>query len=214
MSTNINLKSAERNSLALNFRDGLWDMLLGSFLVALAFQGPLEQNGTAVWLSYMPAAGIMLVGLAGYWLAKRKLVVPRIGIIKISLRHSKTRRWMLGLAIGLQLITLLIFVLGMSGWLGKNLGGQPHWLVDAFFGVLAFSFFAFLGYTMDTPRLYLYGLALGLSMPLGVLIRSESQVVNTLPMLAAGGVMLVGGGIALALFLNRYPLYDEGGAHG
>ena len=44
MNKNLTLGSAERNALGLHFKDGFWEILLGSFFVALAFQDILENQ--------------------------------------------------------------------------------------------------------------------------------------------------------------------------
>lgn len=208
------VSNAARRSLSLTVKDGLWDIVLGSFFVFLSLQDPLEQRGLAVWVSYLPSFAAMGIGLVLYAWAKRRLVLPRIGLVKISLRRSKERRRVLGLAVGLQLFTLLVFVLAMTGWLGETFPNQPGWLMDAIFGVLIFAFFTFFAYIMDTPRFYLYGLLLGLTPPLGVLLRPEGAVVNTLPQLIAGLVMVLVGTWVFVRFLQAYPLSDQETVHG
>ncbi len=207
------ISNAARRSLALTVKDGLWDLLLGSFFVFLALQDPLEQRGIAVWVSYLPAFAVMGIGLVLYMWAKRRIITPRIGLVKISLRRSKERRTVLGLAIGLQLFTLLVYILAMTGWLGRTFPSQPGWLMDALFGVLIFAFFAVFAYTMDTSRFYLYGILLGLTPPLGVILRPEGAVVTTVPQFITGLVMVVCGAWVFARFLRQYPLNGQENAH-
>ena len=111
------ITNASRRSLALTFKDGLWDIVLGSFFILLGIQQPLEDRGLEVWVSYMPSLVGMAVGLLIYYWLKRKLVTPRIGLVKISLRNNQARRWMLVLLLVFQLITLAIFILGYLGTL-------------------------------------------------------------------------------------------------
>jgi hypothetical protein len=202
-------KNAARRSLALNFKDGLWDILLGGFFILLAIQEPLEQRGLEIWASYMPALLTMGLGIPIYALLKKKVVIPRIGLVKIGFRSNPARRWLLGLAIGLQLITLAIFILGYTGWLGENMPEKSGWLIDVFFGVAIFGFFAYIGYIMDAPRYYFYGLLLGLSPSFGVLLDIHNKVVSHIPVLFAGLVMVIGGVVTLISFLKAYPLVEQ-----
>jgi hypothetical protein len=207
MSANQVTKAANR-TLALTYKDGLFDILLGGFFVLLAIQEPLEQQGYAVWVSYLPALITMAVGLPIYAILKRRVVTPRIGVAKISVRHNPQRRTLLLLAVGLQLVTLLIFVLAANGWLGNILPAKAGWVIDAFFGVAIFSFFAFMGYIAEAPRFYLYGLLLGGTALSKVFWRPENPWLDNSTVLLAGAVMVICGIAALVSFLRDYPVVE------
>lgn len=203
-----NLTQASRRSIALTLKDGLWDVMLGSFFVLLAIQEPLEKRGLEIWVSYLPAILAMGLGLPIYYLLKRKFVVPRMGFVKISLRNNPTRRWLLGLAVALQMITLVIFILAFNGKLGNFISADSAWVIDAFFSVAIFGFFAFMAYTMSTPRLYLYGILLGLSPLMGFILNTD-EVVSNIPAFAAGAVMVLVGLVTFFAFLKKYPPVEQ-----
>ncbi|HKJ25997.1 MAG TPA: hypothetical protein VJ965_00040 [Anaerolineales bacterium] len=207
MSTN-QLTQASRRSLALTLKDGLWDILLGSFFVLLAIQEPLEKQGLKIWVSYLPAILTMGLGLPIYYMLKRKFVVPRMGLVKISLRKNKARRWLLGLAVALQIVTLIIFILAFRGTLGNFVSAGFSWTIDAFFSVAIFGFFAFMAYTMSTSRFYVYGILLGSSPLLGLLLNTD-EVVSHIPTFVAGLAMVLLGIATFRAFMKNYPLAEQ-----
>ena len=208
------ISKAARQMHALAYKDGMVDLMLGGFFVFLALQEPLEQRGLAVWVSYLPSFIAMGVGLVAYFLVKRKVVAPRIGLAKISLKRNPPRRGVFILAVGLQLVTLLIYVLAMTGRLGEMFPSGTGLWIDAFFALAFFGFFAYLGYTADAPRFYLYGLLLGSNALIQVSLRGNMSLVAQLPIMIPGLVMVLGGILTLAAFLRDYPPAEMGAANG
>ena len=212
MSNQIN--KAARRTLALTFRDGLVDLLLGSFLILLAFQELLEQQGWAVWASYLPSLAVMAIGVVLYVTVKRKVIAPRVGVAKISIRHNPPRRTLLVVTVVLQLITLVIFTLASNGWLSQNMPAQAGWVIDAFFGLVIFGFFALMGYLAGAPRFYLYGLLLAFTAFDKGIWQPGNVWLENLPTLAAGLAMVIGGSVSLASFIREYPPVDMEAANG
>ena len=208
------INQAARRTNALAYRDGLVDLLLGIFFALLAFQEPLEQRGLAVWVSYLPSFVAMALGLVAYYFVKRKVIAPRIGVAKIGMRRNPVRRTIFLFAVGLQLVTLVIYILAATGTLGEWFPSGTGWVIDAFFAIGIFGFFAYLGYSADAPRFYLYGVLLGATMLLAVPLRGDSRLVAQLPIMIAGLVMAVGGGITLASFLRTYPPVEMEASNG
>ena len=159
----------------------------------------------AVWVSYLPALVAMGIGLIAYAVVKLKVTAPRIGLAKISLRRNPARRSIFLFTVALQLITLVIFIFAATGWLQELFPSGTGWLIDAFFAVAIFGFFAFLGFNADAPRFYLYGLLLGISTLLSVPLRGDSSLVAQLPFMISGLVMVAGGIWSLVSFLRHYP---------
>ena len=193
---------------AMAYKDGLVDLMIGAFFTLLAFQEPLEMHGYAVWVSYLPSFAAMALGLLAYAIVKRKVVAPRIGMAKVSLQRNPARRSIFLFAVALQLVTLVIYILSVNGWLSQNMPARPGWLIDAFFALATFGFFAFLANSSDAPRFYLYGAALGTVMMIAPFTRGDFRLVAQLPIMLAGLVMVVGGVITLVSFLKNYPPVD------
>lgn len=212
MSNQIN--KASQQMYALSYKDGLVDLMIGTFFALLAFQEPLELQGYAVWVSYLPSFVAMGIGLVLYAVIKRKVVMPRIGRAEMSVRRNPARRNVLLFAVGLQLVILVIYILAATGRLGEVFPARPGWLIDAFFAVATFGFFAFLGYSADAPRFYLYGLVMGATMLIQFSLRGDMRLVAQMPILFAGLVMVAGGVFTLVSFLKQYPPVDLGASNG
>lgn len=208
------INQAARRTNALAYRDGLVDLLLGIFFTLLAFQEPLEQRGLALWVSYLPSFVAMAAGLVAYYFVKRKVIAPRIGLAKISIRRNSARRTILLFAMALQLITLVIYIFAASGQLGEWFPGGAGWVIDAFFAVAIFGFFAYLAHSADAARFYLYGLLLAASVLLAVPLRGDARLVAQLPVMLTGLAMVAGGSITLLGFLRAYPPVDMEAANG
>jgi hypothetical protein len=86
----------------------------------------------------------------------------------------------------------------------------PGWSVDLGFGIFVFLVCSFIAYTMDYPRLYLYGLLMGLSIPVSVLLEAYAGISFPIAWVISGGIILVVGLITFIRFLRRYPLPNEG----
>jgi hypothetical protein len=199
------ISKAARRSNALSYQDGLVDLMIGVFFTLLALQEPLEQRGLAIWVSYLPSFIGMGIGLVAYFILKRKVVAPRIGLAKVSLRRNPARRSIFLFALILQLITLVIYIFAATGWLNELFPSGTGWLIDAFFAVAMFGFFAFLGYSVDAPRFYLYGLLMGATVLVNVPLRGDPRLVAQLPIMISGLVMVVCGAWVFSRFLRTYP---------
>jgi hypothetical protein len=201
-------QKAAKKVNALAYKDGLVDLLIGVFFTFLAFQEPLEMRGLPEWVTYLPSFLAMGLGLMGYAVAKRKLVMPRIGRAEVSIRRNPARRGVFLFALALQLVTLLIYILASTGKLGEWLPSQSSWVIDAFFALAIFGFFAYLGHNADAPRFFLYGLLLGVTVLAQAGLRGDMRLVAQLPILISGLVMVAGGVFTLTSFLRRYPPMD------
>jgi hypothetical protein len=214
MNTGMNLKKAERRALSMRYKDGLLEINLGLFLALIAMVDTFEAGGLSRFQSYLPAIIVFAVGLLTYYLVKPRVVDARLGLIKVSPRSNAPHRWLLIIAVALQLVTLLIYILASSGSLASAMQDAPNWIVDAGFGLAIFGFFALWGYYVEAPRFYLYGLLLGAAMPAQQALWPDSQELIYNLNLIAGLVMLAAGSVVFVRFLRRYPVVTGEAANG
>jgi len=88
----------------------------------------------------------------------------------------------------------------------------PYWLIDAVFGLFAIALFSFMAYSLDQPRMHLYGLALGLSMPFDVVFEKTTGLDWALGLFTAGILIFVTGIVIFIRFLRDHPI-PEGGVY-
>jgi membrane-bound ClpP family serine protease len=98
-------------------------------------------------------------------LGKKKITVPRIGIVKFGPERKARKK-------KIAVIILLAVILSSTLALMAMTHNMPFFLADLLkgygsavaFGLLAFTMFLFGGYYNDIPRLYLYGFLFGASL--------------------------------------------------
>lgn len=206
MSSQFSLKTAERNAVRLAFQDGLWEILFGFVILALAFSNILRDSLQVPW-NYLPLLLVYVVGIPAIITTKRKVSRPRVGRVEFSKkrqdRFKSSNRLLLGLVIFTGVLALLPGFISDISWL-------PYWAIDLLFGLLTFGYFVYLAQIMETPRLIAYGLLFGLSMPLNVILRNETGITTPLFDFVAGGVILIWSSLTFYRFMHNFPLPEDG----
>ena len=187
MPQDIDLKKIRRNIYMSYFQDGLWDILLGLFLLGWGFTVLFD-------LPWLPGATFV----AFFWLViglKQKFTYPRIGFSKPA-EHRKQRSRVVIAGAATLLLGIMVFLLVVTG-------GIPQFLRDYFellFGMMLAVVIGLIGYWWGIIRWYSYaGLVfilaafnqwLGLSFELSFII--------------PGGVVFLYGLIIFVRFLHKY----------
>lgn len=157
MSQPISLKEAERKAYRAVADDGLWDVLLGCFILLFALAPLLSESLGDFWSSmiFLPFWGLVYGAI---WLLRRHVVAPRVG--RATLRPARRAR--LGrLTRVLLAINVLALILGVV--IALNYASVPGLLVAGLLGAALLIAFTFAAYLLDFPRFYIYGLLLGLA---------------------------------------------------
>lgn len=211
MSEKISLKEAERKAFRSTFLDGLNDMLWGVTILSLAASAILRESIDPPW-SYLPLFGVFVIGYPIYFAAKKWVIGPRMGLVKFapSRRKKISRvRWFM---IVLVIITFIVFFMTLLNPGAPVSVKGPYWLVDAIFGLAVIALFSLLAYALDQPRMHLYGVLLGLSLPFDVILEETAGWDFPLGMFPVGIVMLVVGIVSFTRFMRDHPL-PEGGVY-
>ena len=161
MSEKISLKDAERKVFQSTFADGLWDVLIGCFVLEFSLAPLLSESMGDFWSSviFLPFFGLVYLVI---WLTRKYMVTPRLGMVSFG----KARKQKLAKFTKVMLVTnILIFILGLVAAL---LTGQStesgiasfFKLIPTVLGLFVLLGFSFAAYLLDYPRLYFYGLLL------------------------------------------------------
>jgi hypothetical protein len=208
------LKAVEKKAFKSTFEDGAWDLYLGVMLLPLVIF-PLVRYALHADLAWAVLAMALIYALAfaGFRWLKKHVTQPRLGMIQPGLSRRKklhTLRMVGAVAvlatIALVLLTIpanpltRISVFGIS--FQSVILGLP--LVFWKFTFLAIIGSALAAWLLDFPRLLLYGVLLGIAVPVDSVYFSESgwMPLTTFTALLAIGIGLV----CLVRFLRRYPL--------
>jgi hypothetical protein len=209
MKQSIDLKELERKAFRATFQDGLLDMFIGVAVVAFAVIPLLEGLGD-FWsaVAFLPIYGMAWLGFRA---AKRGLTLPRMGAIRPGpARRERVRKTMAAIAVAIGVVA----VLGLAV-IALQQGGAAlaDWLFPALLGLLALTVFSVAAHLLDLPRLYAYGVLVGLAAPVGeILYRRAGASHHGWPITfaIAGGTIFVAGVVMLLRFLRAYPVVREG----
>ena len=189
------LQTIERKVYMSFFEDGVWDILLGFFILGW---------GLAILTdaSYLPGALFVSLYFTA-WGVKKWLTYPRSGYVRFSVssrRRITARFLILGSAV------LLLGLLAAILW---GTGTRPQWLADYFpliFNGMLAAAVCFVAYWARVNRFYLYAalILLGAVFHLWLGIEWEFGFIG------AGGIILLIGLGFLIRFLRKYPRVAHG----
>jgi len=190
--TDKDLKQIQRQTSLSFFEDGLWDLLLGIFLLAWGI-GIVTDTAAFTGIWFIATYPIVL-GL------KKRLTYPRIGYVKIKQTQQRFRQ--------LFIAGVFTLLLAVFAYLLTRSGGTPGWLMgnfDFIFGALFAILALVFGYWWWVKRWLFYG----------VIILAASAAQNWLDwpfewaFFISGGLITGTGTVVLVRFLRRYPKIDE-----
>jgi len=208
------LKAVEKKAFKATFEDGVWDLYLGVMLLPLVIF-PLVHyalNADLMW-AVLAMMLIYALGFAGFRWLKKHVTQPRLGMIQPGPSRRKklhTLRMVGAVAVVsvavLVLLTVFanpltqITVFGIS--LETVILGIP--LVFWKFTFLAIIGAGLAAWLLDFPRLLLYGVLLGIAIPVDSVYFSES---GWMPFTSFTALLAIAiGSVLLVRFLRRYPL--------
>jgi hypothetical protein len=203
MSKQISLKEAERKAFRTLYNDGLWDILLGSFLLMFVIAPFLSNRLGDFWSSavFVPFWG--LVYLAIRWL-RQHVVTPRIGVVEFGpVRKAKLTRFTLVMLV----LNVVAMILGVVAAL--DFGRIPGQTMSILLGMFLLVGFSVAGYLLDFGRLYVYGLLIGFSPLVGEWLWDHGYASHhgfPVTFGTTAGVMILVGLILFIRLLHDNPL--------
>lgn len=209
MSHDLDLKELERRAFRSTFQDGLWDIFLGLYTLALSTSPLVHLRGIGRPLSFIPAFAIAVIGVLAMRVAKKSITLPRMGLVKLGRRRkAKFKKMRIVLSIT-SLVTTILIVLTLTGDVKPADWGAPGWLMPGIIGMMIAVETSFMAYFVAYTPLYLYGWLFGLSFPASALLEEYASITFPVAFVASGVVMLLIGTVSLNRFLRKYPLLTE-----
>jgi len=199
MENEKDLKVLEKKIFMSYFKDGLWD-IYGALLL-LGFGITMVTGWDYLMLAFAVLAVVLL-------LIRRRIIVPRLGQVKFSSeRQAKTKRSIL-IAVVTGTFTM---IMGMVFFVLFTTNSAPMWLdiwmanyfLAAFGGVIAL-LVATAAYIVGVWRYYVYAALTFIAFVLGSILRPDDM--ESVPILIAGGIILISGAGIFMHFLRKYPL--------
>jgi hypothetical protein len=207
----MHFKNLEKRAFRSTFEDGLWDIYLGGLLFLMGMGPGLVAFGLSNQLIMTLLIVLILLLMTGFFLSKRMITVPRLGLVKVGKeRKMKLRKvtLMFTFSVLVGLLFALAPILGFDN-LFDFIGLIP---VPALaFGVMSILCFGIAAYFMDYPLFLLYGLFYAIPFPLAVVLNHLFDIrfaflvtypTVSLPMICIGSVHLY-------QFMNRYNVSES-----
>ncbi|MFC2002129.1 hypothetical protein ACFLUZ_06500 [Chloroflexota bacterium] len=200
MENDKDLKELEKKVFMSYFKDGLWDIY--GALMLLGFGLAMVTGWDYLMLAFAVLAVVLL-------LVRKWIVVPRLGQVKFSTeRQTKTKRSIL-IAVVIGTFTMII---GVVFFMLSTTNSMPEWLdiwmndyfLAAFGGVLALLVMV-AAYVVGVWRYYIYAVLTFIAFVLASILRPNDM--EAIPILIAGGIILISGAVILMRFLRKYPLH-------
>jgi len=194
MSYELDMKEIERQVYLSYSEDGLVDIAIGVVITAWGLM-----------LTQEPTGLIGLIGLLGmgiWYIGKRTITIPRIGVIEPS---PKMERRLTNLAVFLIVLGLVVFVgILLSRAVGSSM------ISDYSLGILGLVLaapVALLAYLLNASRMYIYSVILFISFAGGEILAKSITAFDAfaLSVILGGGLILLSGIVVLLRFIRKYP---------
>jgi hypothetical protein len=195
MSYELDMKEIERKAYLSYSEDGLVDIAIGMVILLWG-----------VFLIVEPSGLIGLLGLLAFaiwYLGKRFITIPRIGMIKPS---QKMERRFKNLGIFLVILGAIAF----GGILTGRIIGYPFssGYSLGILGLVLAGGISVLAYLLNAARLYVYAVLLFVAFAGGEILSANITTFEAfaLSVILGGAIILFSGLVVLLRFLRKYPL--------
>jgi MFS family permease len=203
MTEKLDLKNAERKVFRAASHDGLWDIVIAGFALEFAVAPLLSPALGDFWSSaiFVPFLIILLLVI---WFVRKYVVKPRTGIVKFGKqRIGRLKKFTLVMLI----VNVLALILGfIAAFYFHALSGQ---MIAIIFGLILLVGFSIAAYFLDYPRLYVYGLLVGIAPFVGEWLYSNHGASHHGFPITFGfisGVTFLAGVITFVRFLRKNPV--------
>jgi hypothetical protein len=147
------LRETEKKVYRSVVDDGLWDVLLATFVSMWAIAPLLSPRLGDFWSSATIIPALAVVYMIVRFL-RRRVVEPRVGVVRFGKeRQARLRTF----AVVMLVVNLVFFVAGLVAAVSPIPRG---WSVTFGFAIVPLVLFSTAAYLLDFPRLYTYGLLL------------------------------------------------------
>jgi len=196
-------KQIERRVFTSFFQAGFIEAFTGIFLLQLGLPALFSRSGFGDWESALLALPIALILLIIVFVIRRFVVIPRLGHVKfLPERRRRLSK--------LVLVPILTLIAGaVVGYIFSENASLRHTFVGQIpFSLIPIIVFSAAAYFLDMKRLYVYGVIVGLTFPLGKYLETVIVSRNALPatILFAAFVFL---GMATVFLVTSLRKYQE-----
>jgi hypothetical protein len=157
----IDLVEAERRSFRAATDTGLWDIMIAAVVSMLAIAPYLSRTMGDFWSSAVFVPVFMVVYLVLH-VVRRRIVVPRVGTIRIGRYRKQRLRRVSWVMLGVNMVALVAGIVAATRPVSVGV-----WTYPLAMGAVMLVGFSLAAYYLDVPRYFVYGLMLVAAPALG-----------------------------------------------
>ena len=207
----ISLKHAEHKIIKSTFKDGLWDILIGSFFLQFAIAPLLSGQFGDFWSSaiFLPFWALVFIFIR---LIRKFVILPRIGIVKFG---SFRKRKITKLTIVMLFLNIIVFCIGIF-FLFK-VYSVPGWIHSAIFGFVILIMSSIAAHFLVFTRLFVYGMLFFLSLVTGESLYLFFKIPHhAFPFTfgVSASIIIITGLVLFLRFLKNHPIPIKGSVSG
>lgn len=207
MSQNISLKEIERKVFTSTFRDGMWDIVLGLWLLTMGIAPFLEEAMplSDLWIMIL-GVPVMLV----LWSGKKFITIPRMGLVKFAPKRKFKLSVMLTIVSVTLFLSLLLGVLLATNSISSGLAIGISIPVIAWVALFIVGF-SVAAYFLNLNRLYAYGVLYAVTLPVHIILKQtpDFRCISLGAYFLSASIILVIGTTLLIRFLRDHPIPTE-----
>ena len=200
------LKKLEKQVYTKFFQDGLTDILLGIIFIGMGVSG-FFRDYLIIPLNYVPGIAVFCVGFSIYYLGKKKITIPRLGVVKFGPIRKAAKKKLIAVDVILTIFILILLILTFL-----DISPLKNFANPILIGFLLYTIpLSILAHFSQFKRLYGIAILAGTSellialFSLSLDLNSAINLTNYL----IGGIILFIGYIILIQFLRKYQRLDE-----
>ncbi len=204
MSQNISLKEVERKVFTSTFRDGVWDIVLGLWLLMMGVAPLLEESmPLSDWWIMILSVPVMLV----LWSGKKFITIPRMGLVKFGPNRKSLLRLMLTIVSVTLFLSLFLGVLFATNSIPSELATGISIPVIAWVALFIVGF-SVAAYFLNLNRLYAYGVLYAVTLPVRIILKQipDLRSISLCGYFVSASIILLIGTTLLIRFLRDYPI--------
>jgi hypothetical protein len=212
MSQDTNLKVIERQAWRSVFQDGLWDIYLGTLLMAMAVLTLLSRTNIPEAGQMAIYIGLMGLAMLALWAGKRLITVPRMGRVKFGPKGKARKmkaRVLLAISVLVGVVVFLFTALALKGNWSEGL--PLHLIIPGVWAMNMLVVFSLGAYFLHYERLYLIGVLYALPVPLDIWLDEYVGIkLGFIAFAVPAAIILIMGLVVFMRFLRDYPLPADG----
>ncbi|MCD4846747.1 MAG: hypothetical protein K8R76_00990 [Candidatus Aegiribacteria sp.] len=204
MSQKISLKEIERKVFTSTFQDGVWDIVLGLWLLTMGIAPLLEKViPLSDWWIMILSVPVMLA----LWSGKKFITIPRMGLVKFGPNRKSLLSLILTIVSVTLFLSLFLGVLFATNRIPSELatGISMPVIVWVVLFIVGFSLAA---HFLNLNRLYAYGVLFAVALPVRIILKQIPNLkgISLSAYFVSASIILLIGTTILIRFLRDHPI--------